>query len=82
MPTVNSDVFVNVEVEFDLCDYEDEIKQEYCSCDCLLDKSSIVHQLKDYVKDMYKTLYLTLDNQRDIKTMEQIYNDLERILNE
>jgi len=69
-------------VEFDLCDYEDEIKSEYCSCDCLLDRSSTLHKIKDYVQEMYKTLYLTIDNSRDIKNMEQIYTYLDRILNE
>ena len=77
MPTVTAEV----DVDFDLSDYEDDIYNEYCDGNCLKHKEMSLYQdLKEYVDDMFKTLYLTVDNSRDIKNMEQIMNDLQRIL--
>ena len=54
MPTVSGEV----ELDFDLSDYEDEIRTEYCYCDnCLIDETwSLKADLKDYIEEMYKTL--------------------------
>ena len=71
-----------VEVDFDLSDYESDIESQYCDGNCLKEHDLLKDRLKEYINDMYKTLYLTIDNKRDIKNMEQIMNDLERILNE
>lgn len=77
MPTVTAEV----DVDFDLADFEDDIYNEYCDGNCLKNKEMSLYQdLKAYVDDMFKTLYLTVDNSRDIKNMEQIMNDLQRIL--
>ena len=76
MPTIETEV----SVDFDLSDYEDDIENEYCNGNCLRIKQGLYEDLKEYVDNMYKTLYLTIDNSRDIKSMEQIMNDLQRIL--
>ena len=79
MPTITTEV--EVDVDFDLSDYEDDIEHEYCNGNCLKNRdTSLYLDLKEYVDNMYKTLYLTIDNSRDIKNMEQIMNDLQRIL--
>lgn len=78
MPTIST----TVDVDFDLSDYESEIESEYCNDNCLKEHKLLKDRLKEYVNNMYKTLYLTIDNQRDIKNMEQIMNDLEKILEE
>lgn len=79
MPTVETEV----SVDFDLSDYEDDIENEYCNGNCLKNRDmSLYLDLKEYVDNMYKTLYLTIDNSRDIKSMEQIMNDLQNILRE
>lgn len=70
-------------VKIDLTDVEDSFKFYYCdNGNCLRKKESLYQDIKEYVDNMYKTLYLTIDNSRDIKTMEQIMNDLQNILGE
>lgn len=77
MPSVTEEVTI----DFDLSDYEYDIENEYCNGNCLKNKEQGLYQdLKEYVDNMFKTLYLTIDNSRDIKNMEQIMNDLQRIL--
>lgn len=79
MPTITK----VVTIDFNLSDYEDDIESEYCNGNCLKNKEQRLYQdLKEYIDNMYKTLYLTVDNSRDIKNMEQIMNDLQNILNE
>lgn len=79
MPTIETEV----SVDFDLCDYEDEIMEEYCNDNCLKEQCSYLYSdLEDYLQDMYKNLYIYSENNRKIKTMEEIYDDLERILKE
>ena len=73
---------IQCNVDIDLCDLEDDIKFYYCNNNCLQSPKNLKVKLKEYVNDMYKTLYLTIDNKRDIKNMEQIMNDLQNILNE
>lgn len=47
-----------IRVDFDLADYEDEIKEEYCDCNCLKNgKKGQLEKIKEYVKDMFKILY-------------------------
>jgi hypothetical protein len=78
MPTISA----TVDIDFDLSDYKSEIESEYCNGNCLKEHDLLKNRLKQYVNDMYKTLYLIIDNERDIKNMEQIMNDLQNILNE
>ena len=66
-------------IDFDLCDYEDDIKREYCENNCLLDYCKS-EKIKEYVDEMYKNLYIYSGSNRKIKTMEEIYNDLSRII--
>ena len=74
MPTVSGEV----ELDFDLEDYEDDIKDRYCYCDCLINNNE--SELKEYLQEMYKNLYIYPESTRKIKTMEEIYDDLNRIL--
>lgn len=67
-----------VDVEFDLEDYKDEIRDKYCYCDCLIDNNE--SELKEYLQEMYKNLYIYPESTRKIKTMEEIYDDLSRII--
>lgn len=74
MPTVTGEV----DLAFDLSDYEDDIKQEYCYCDCLIDNKT--DELKEYVEEMYKNLYIYSESNKKFKSYEEIYNDLSRII--
>ena len=79
MPSVRTEV----EVDFDLEDYEDEIKEKYCYCDCLIDNDDdIINDLKDYLQEMYKNLYIYSESNKRFKTYEEIYDDLSRIIGE
>ena len=67
-------------VEFDLSDYEDDIKFYYCHNNkCLYDELP-KEKLKDYLQEMYKNLYIYPESTRKIKTMKEIYNDLSNII--
>ena len=77
MPTVED----SVELDFDLSDYEDEIESKYCYGNCLRE-FSLQERLKKYVEDLRKELYIFPENNRKIKTIEEIYNDLDNMLME
>ena len=71
-------------IDFDLCDYEEDIKEEYCHCDCLrgYDETSdfIKEDLKEYVAEMEKNLYGYINNEGLIKTYEEVYRDLKDMI--
>lgn len=71
-----------IEVDFDLCDYEEDIKREYCCNDnCLANNENLLWQaLQDYIKQMEQNLYGYIDNKGLIKTYEEVYNDLKDLL--
>lgn len=66
-----------IEVEVDLEDYEEDIKEFFCNQNCLLNMP--FGKLKELVNNMYKNLYVYSENKL---TVEDIYNDLDRILKE
>ena len=68
-------------VDFDLEDYEYEIKKTYCEKNCLLSDTKIppIITLKEYVNELYKELYIYPDKCN--KTVKDIYYELERIIN-
>lgn len=70
-----------IDVEIDLDNYKSNIKQCYCLDNCLLgnEHNNPFEQLKDLVNTMYKNLYIYTENKL---TLEQVYNDLDRILKE
>ena len=77
MPKVSGEV----ELDFDLEDYEDDIKDRYCYCECLIDNhEGIISDLKDYLQEMYKNLYIYSESNKKFKTYEEIYDDLSRII--
>lgn len=68
---------IEASVDFDLEDFEEEIKQEYCNGgNCLGERVSLKVALKEYVKRMYKELYIFPEKNRKLKTYEEIYDDL------
>ena len=73
-------------IDFDLCDYEEDIKKEYCHCDCLLgynefsDSDFIKDELRYYVAEMEKNLYGYINNEGLIKTYEEVYRDLKDMI--
>ena len=81
MPKVSDSVYVDVELDFDLADYESEIESEYCYGNCLR-ANGIKEALEEYVEDMYKNLYIYSESSKRIKTMKEIYEDLRKIIEE
>ena len=69
-----------IEVDFDLCDYEEDIMAEYCHNNCLTPDNSLKYALQDYIKQMEQNLYGYIDNKGLIKTYEEVYNDLKDLL--
>ena len=70
-----------VEVEIDLTDYEDDIKDYYCNCDrCLAEKESI-DKIRDYVVELDKDLHLRL-RPCTKRTAETICYDLMQLVKE
>ena len=61
-----------IEVEVDLADYEDEIR-DYLN-------GSIKEKLAEYVMELYKELYI-YHPKKNI-TVEQVYNDLDKMMKE
>lgn len=61
-----------IEVEVDLADYEDEIR-DYLN-------GTIKEDLLEYVRELEKELYFY--HTKDNITVEKIYNDLRRIIEE
>lgn len=69
-----------VEVEIDLTDYEDDIKDYYCNCDrCLAEKESI-DKIRDYVVELNKDLHIYLSPSK--RTLEQVCYDLMQLVKE
>ena len=69
-----------VEVEIDLTDYEDDIKDYYCNCDrCLAEKESI-DKIRDYVVELNKDLHIYLSPSK--RTLEQVCYDLIQLVKE
>ena len=67
-----------VEVEIDLTDYEDDIKDYYCNCDrCLAEKESI-DKIRDYVIELDKDLNIYLSPSK--RTLEQVCYDLMQLI--
>lgn len=78
-------------IDFNLADFEDDIKREYCCNDnCLANENlllqglapgnSLKYALQDYIKQMEQNLYGYIDNKGLIKTYEEVYNDLKDLL--
>jgi hypothetical protein len=61
-----------IEVEVDLAEYEDDIR-DYLN-------GGIKEKLAEYVMELYKELYI-YHTKKNI-TVEQIYNDLDRMMKE
>lgn len=61
-----------IEVEVDLADYEDEIR-DYLN-------GGIKEKLAEYVMELYKELYI-YHTKKNI-TVEQVYNDLDKMMKE
>ena len=81
MPTVKETVEVNVEVDFDLSNYESEIESEYCCGNCLRE-DGLRCNLEEYVENLRKELYIFPESNKKLKTVEEIYNDLDYMLKE
>lgn len=60
-----------IEVEVDLADYEDEIR-DYLN-------GSLKEDLQEYLKELEKEIYFY---SKKTKTVEDIYNDLDRMMKE
>ena len=61
-----------IEVEVDLAEYEDEIR-DYLN-------GGIKEKLAEYVMELYKDLYIYATPTK--RTVESIYNDLDRMMKE
>ena len=69
------------QVDFDLEDYEDEIKYKYCNDACCLLKNAKapkLNQVKEYLKELYNELFIY--PRQCERTLEDVYYDLERIV--
>lgn len=83
MPTIRDTVTVDadVEIDFDLSDYESEIESEYCNGNCLKDGyNTVKDKLTDYISEMEKNLYIYADRHKQFKSYEEIYRDLKYIV--
>jgi hypothetical protein len=61
-----------IQVEIDLAEYEDEIR-DYLN-------GGIKEKLAEYVTELYKELYIY--STKSHRTIEDIYNDLDRMMKE
>ena len=70
-------------INFEVSDYEEDFRNYYCNDIFCLNKecgNGLKDALMEYLEELYKNLYLYSESNVKIKTAEDIYNDLSRII--